>query len=262
MMLSSVASIGIHRQRHLQRAPLHLAAEVASGLQRDVPRRRRKEHEPHHVGARVERRIKRLARGQAADFDEQGHDSGCWFEARGSRQIAAGKPGFRCGASTTSRAACLARRARKGRARRAPGDAANRAWRRPPGPGDRRARPGRNGPRPRSGAPARRQRRWPNQVATPPATTPRIAIRMSSTNSGSETDSAGSAELKGSNDTVTKCRLATANTTNSRPSGITISAVRNFRITLRLESCLRPHQAATLAGLSPTFASICRAGSG
>ena len=38
-----------------------------------MPRRRRKEHEAHHVGAGLQRGVERLARGQAANFDEQGH---------------------------------------------------------------------------------------------------------------------------------------------------------------------------------------------
>src|SRR4051812_36292848 len=64
----------------------------------------------------------------------------------------------------------------------------------------------------------------------PPASTPRIATTMISANSGMAVATDGSRELNGSNDTVTKCRLATANTTNNSPSGITISAVNNFRM--------------------------------
>ena len=70
----------------------------------------------------------------------------------------------------------------------------------------------------------------PDQVAAPPATTPRIATTIMTTNSGIVTPTDGSRVLNGSNDTVTKCRLATAKTTNSRPSGITIRAVKNFRM--------------------------------
>ena len=55
---------------------------------------------------------------------------------------------------------------------------------------------------------------------------------MISTNSGSETEMAGSVELKGSNDTVTKCRFATANMTKISASGMTINAVKNFRMKL------------------------------
>src|SRR6516162_3546259 len=55
---------------------------------------------------------------------------------------------------------------------------------------------------------------------------------MISRNSGSDTETEGSAELKGSKDTVTKCRLATANTTNIRANGMTIKARRNFRMTI------------------------------
>src|SRR5882757_7312106 len=79
---------------------------------------------------------------------------------------------------------------------------------------------------------ARRQWRCRNQVAVPPATTPRIATTMMTVNSGMVTLIDGSRVLNGSNDTVTKCRLATAKTTNSRPSGITIRAVKNLRMKL------------------------------
>jgi hypothetical protein len=56
---------------------------------------------------------------------------------------------------------------------------------------------------------------------------------MRSRNSGNVTENDGSFVMKGSNETVTKCRLATAKVTRIRPNGITISAVRNFRISLR-----------------------------
>ena len=51
---------------------------------------------------------------------------------------------------------------------------------------------------------ARRQRRWRNQVAEPPAATPKIATAMITTNSGIDTATDGSTELNGSNDTVTE----------------------------------------------------------
>ena len=51
----------------------------------------------------------------------------------------------------------------------------------------------------------------------PPAATPRMATAMITTNSGIDTAIAGSVELKGSNDTVTKWRLATAKTMKMRP---------------------------------------------
>src|SRR3954471_21709250 len=57
-----------------------------------------------------------------------------------------------------------------------------------------------------------------------------MATRIMSTNSGMAVATDGSRALNGSNDTVTKCRLATAKTTNSSPKGITISAVKNFRM--------------------------------
>src|SRR5215204_1923054 len=66
----------------------------------------------------------------------------------------------------------------------------------------------------------------------PPAATPRMATAMITANSGIDTAIAGSVELKGSNDTVTKWRLATAKTIKMRPRGMTTSAVKNFRITI------------------------------
>ena len=75
--------VGIDRQRHLGGAALGLPAEFARGLEAEMARRRGKEHEAHHVGARLERYVERLARGQAANFDEQGHGlSGTDFEPR------------------------------------------------------------------------------------------------------------------------------------------------------------------------------------
>src|SRR5579863_2803200 len=83
---------------------------------------------------------------------------------------------------------------------------------------------------------ARRQWRCRNQVAAPPASTPSTATAMMTTKSGSVTPSAGSVELKGSNDTVTRCRLATAKTTKTRPSGIKTTMLRNLRMTLSRSS--------------------------
>ena len=51
----------------------------------------------------------------------------------------------------------------------------------------------------------------------PPAATPRMATAMITANSGIDTAIAGSVELKGSNETVTKWRLATAKTMKMRP---------------------------------------------
>src|ERR1700730_13632235 len=65
-------------------------------------------------------------------------------------------------------------------------------------------------------------------------------MAMINTNSGSETERAGSAELKGSNDTVTKCRFATANTKKINANGMTIKAVRNFRISCPLSEVRAP----------------------
>src|SRR3954447_21030594 len=60
-------------------------------------------------------------------------------------------------------------------------------------------------------------------------------------NSGSDAESAGSTVLKGSNDTVTKCRFATAKTMRIRPSGRTIRTLRNFRMRIaRVDRNYRP----------------------
>src|SRR6202035_2766143 len=66
--------VGIDGQRDLHSAAPDLLAERARGFEAEVPRRRRKEHESYHVSASVERRAERLARGQTADFDKQGHE--------------------------------------------------------------------------------------------------------------------------------------------------------------------------------------------
>src|SRR6185369_7437560 len=92
---------------------------------------------------------------------------------------------------------------------------------------------------------ARRQWRWRNQVAMPPAATPRMATAMITTNSGIDTAIAGSVELKVSNDTVTKWRLATAKTMKTSPRGMTTSAVKNFRMTIA--RCDRERQGSTPA---------------
>ena len=66
----------------------------------------------------------------------------------------------------------------------------------------------------------------------PPAATPKIATAMITTNSGIVTATDGLTELNGSNDTVTKWRLATAKTTKRMPKGMTTSAEKNFRMTI------------------------------
>ena len=52
--------VGIDRERDLARAALHPLAERARGLDPEVARRRRKEHEADHVGAGVERGVERV----------------------------------------------------------------------------------------------------------------------------------------------------------------------------------------------------------
>src|SRR6202022_4498906 len=189
-----------------------------------MSRRRRKEHESHHVRAGIQRDVERLARGQAANFDEQGHVSrhGLGRRRQAGKRWAAfynvapclSRPlgpypppcdgaGRRCG-SPREVAAAARRSASCARACRASAS----CWRA-----------------------ARRQWRCRNQVAVPPAATPAIAAAMMTTNSGSVIANDGSLELNGSNDTVTRWRLATAKTTKIRPSGISTTAVRNLRMT-------------------------------
>src|SRR6185312_1147606 len=102
---------------------------------------------------------------------------------------------------------------------------------------------------------ARHQRRWPNQVTQPPATTPRIATAMISAKSGIETATDGWAELKGSNDTVTKWRFATAKVTKIRPSRMANKVLKNFR--MRLARVDWPHHAKQAAtGVPPLRAKV------
>ena len=61
--------IGIDRERDLAGAALHAVAERARGLQPEIARARRKEHEADQVGAGFQRHIKRFRGLQAADFD-------------------------------------------------------------------------------------------------------------------------------------------------------------------------------------------------
>src|SRR3954466_4406208 len=94
-----------------------------------MSRRRRGGQKAHPVGTRLERRFERLGRGQAADFDEQGHVlDGYGLKANGGPRVRGRKTGFSvAAASTTSRAACLARRARKAPHRRERGGAGTQA---------------------------------------------------------------------------------------------------------------------------------------
>ncbi len=67
--------IGIDDERNLFGAVFDAASERVRGVQRNVARAWRKEHEAHHVGARVERGIEGLGRGEAADLNKGGHVS-------------------------------------------------------------------------------------------------------------------------------------------------------------------------------------------
>ena len=55
--------------RHLA----YLQTRIGYTVKPDMPGRWRKEHEADHIRASVQRGVERLARGQATDFDSQGH---------------------------------------------------------------------------------------------------------------------------------------------------------------------------------------------
>ena len=133
-----------------------------------MPRRRRKEHEPDHVRAGLQRDVERLARGQAANFDDQGHVSRHGFGQRRSRKSDAIGAG-----STTSRPACLARWPHTSRSACGAREGAADRTARGAAPARRSASCARAC---RASASccraARRQWRCRNQVAEPPATTP------------------------------------------------------------------------------------------
>src|SRR5258708_39185240 len=88
-----------------------MLSEVARDLEAEMPRRRRKKYKSHQIRAGIQRDVERLARGQAANFDDQGHGSGL---GSGRRQ----KPKKAVAISTrstTARPACLAHWAHKSR---------------------------------------------------------------------------------------------------------------------------------------------------
>ena len=71
--------IGVDGERDLAGAALHALPERARGLQPEMARARRKEHEADQIGPGIKRHIKRLRGLQAADFDRQRH-----YDARSS----------------------------------------------------------------------------------------------------------------------------------------------------------------------------------
>src|SRR5258705_9207510 len=95
--------VGIDGERDFYGTAPYMFSKVARGLKTQMSRRRRKEHEPHHVGARIHRDVERLWRGQAATFDDQGHGSKHGWG--GDRRRKSNALGAR---STTSHPACLA----------------------------------------------------------------------------------------------------------------------------------------------------------
>ena len=73
--------------------PCTRAPRAARGLEAEIARRRRKEHEADHVGAGIERGVEGLGGLQAADFDQKGHDgAGSSREADNSPPVIPGTP--------------------------------------------------------------------------------------------------------------------------------------------------------------------------
>ena len=188
-----------------------------------------KNTKPDHVGAGLQRDVERLARGQAANFDDQGHGfsrHGFWAAATGLNQQLTGR--------VLQRRALLV--SPTGPIERRPASVQEAAAVRPRG---RRIgaqigqlRPRLHGHRPRAGARHAASGAAGTRSPSRPPPRPMIATAMMTTNSGSVTATDGSVELNGSNDTVTRWRLATAKTMKIRPSGISTRAVRNFRMTI------------------------------
>ena len=84
--------VGIDGERDLAGAAFDALAKRARGLQREMARARRKEHEADHVGAGFQRHIKRFRGLQAADFDHQSDMGGVLaafapFAAKRNRQV-------------------------------------------------------------------------------------------------------------------------------------------------------------------------------
>ena len=67
--------VGIDRECDFYGTALYMFSKIPRGLETQMPRRRRKEHKSHHVGAGIQRDVERLGRGQAANFNDQGHGS-------------------------------------------------------------------------------------------------------------------------------------------------------------------------------------------
>jgi len=65
--------VGINRESYLLRASLHLRTEYSCEVQGHVSGRRREKDKTHHIGAALNRRIDRLGRRQATDFDRKRH---------------------------------------------------------------------------------------------------------------------------------------------------------------------------------------------
>ena len=73
MLAASKSSSASTDSATLRGAAAHAGAERPRGLEADMPRRRRKEHEADMVGAGIERDVDRVGRHQAANLDLYGH---------------------------------------------------------------------------------------------------------------------------------------------------------------------------------------------
>ena len=67
--------VGIDRKCYFYGTALGLPAEFTGLFETEMPGRRGEEHKAHHVRAGLQRDVERLARRQAANFDDQGHGS-------------------------------------------------------------------------------------------------------------------------------------------------------------------------------------------
>src|SRR6202035_5871490 len=188
--------VGVDGQRDLLRALEHARGKRVRVLECQVPRRWRKEHEAHHVGARLERDIEGLRCREAADFDDDRH--AClkspvldWRTSTSLRRV--------CLAGTTASYWTGARSRSRSRGLPVSGTLAL-----PLGTWRSDASSLRNSRMSRSKRRAVR-RKWPcrRHDAAPPITTPAISSPMTRTNSGKLSEVAGCSELNGSSDTVT-----------------------------------------------------------
>ena len=159
-----VSSLALTVSATLAARPRDPRAQHARGLQAEVARAGREEHEADQVGAGFQRRIERFRGLQAADFDGQRHDGRVLAPYSGARKAKPATSGSR-----RRDALVKAAPAAPGRPRAGGGPRARRA--------------GRARPHPTCGRCAAR-RSGRSQAAMPPTMTPRISTMKMTMNSG------------------------------------------------------------------------------